>query len=74
MGTGRRRRSIKRNDFKIGEGERTNTLRFAGEAPVKFNMALTAVSPLQPRLPTCLERGRQPAARVSAEMPSFLFS
>ena len=37
---------IKRNDFKIGEGEWTDTSQVADEVAVKFKIALTGVAPL----------------------------
>ena len=37
---------IKRNDFKIGEGEWTDTSQLADEVAVKFKIALTGVAPL----------------------------
>jgi polyisoprenoid-binding protein YceI len=38
--------TIKRNDFKIGEGEWTDTSQLADEVAVKFKIALTGVAPL----------------------------
>ena len=38
--------AIKRNDFKIGEGEWTDTSQLADEVTVKFKIALTGVAPL----------------------------
>ena len=38
--------TIKRNDFKIGEGEWTDTSQLADEVLVKFKIALTGVGPL----------------------------
>jgi polyisoprenoid-binding protein YceI len=38
--------TIKRNDFKIGEGEWTDTSQLANEVQVKFKFALTGVAPL----------------------------
>ncbi len=38
--------TIKRNDFKIGEGEWTDTSQLADEVVVKFRIALTGVAPL----------------------------
>jgi polyisoprenoid-binding protein YceI len=38
--------TIKRNDFKIGEGDWTDTSQLADEVAVKFKIALTGVAPL----------------------------
>ena len=38
--------TIKRNDFKIGEGEWTDTSQLADEVLVKFKIALSGVAPL----------------------------
>jgi polyisoprenoid-binding protein YceI len=38
--------TIKRNDFKIGEGDWTDTSQLADEVAVKFRIALTGVAPL----------------------------
>ncbi len=38
--------TIKRNDFKIGEGEWTDTSQLADDVAVKFKIALTGVAPL----------------------------
>ena len=38
--------SIKRNDYKIGEGEWTDTSQVADDVQVKFKIALTGVAPL----------------------------
>ena len=38
--------TIKRNEFKIGEGEWTDTSQLADEVAVKFKIALTGVAPL----------------------------
>jgi polyisoprenoid-binding protein YceI len=38
--------TIKRNDYKIGEGEWTDTSQLADEVLVKFKIALTGVGPL----------------------------
>ena len=38
--------SIKRNDYKIGEGEWTDTSQLADDVQVKFKIALTGVAPL----------------------------
>jgi len=38
--------TIKRNDFKIGEGEWTDTSQLADEVAVKFKIGLTGVAPL----------------------------
>ena len=38
--------AIKRNDFKIGEGEWTDTSTVADDVQVKFKIALTGVAPL----------------------------
>jgi polyisoprenoid-binding protein YceI len=38
--------TIKRNDYKIGEGEWTDTSQLADEVAVKFKIALTGVAPL----------------------------
>ncbi len=38
--------AIKRNDYKIGEGEWTDTSQVADEVQVKFKIALTGVAPL----------------------------
>jgi polyisoprenoid-binding protein YceI len=38
--------TIKRNDFKIGEGEWTDTSQLADEVAVKFKIVLTGVAPL----------------------------
>lgn len=38
--------NIKRNDFKIGEGEWTDTSQLADDVAVKFKIALTGVAPL----------------------------
>ena len=38
--------AIKRNDFKIGEGEWTDTSQLADDVAVKFKIALTGVAPL----------------------------
>jgi polyisoprenoid-binding protein YceI len=38
--------SIKRNDFKIGEGEWTDTSQLADDVAVKFKIALTGLAPL----------------------------
>jgi polyisoprenoid-binding protein YceI len=38
--------AIKRNDFKIGEGEWTDTSQVADDVQVKFKIALTGVAPL----------------------------
>ena len=38
--------SIKRNDFKIGEGEWADTSQVADDVAVKFKIALTGVAPL----------------------------
>jgi polyisoprenoid-binding protein YceI len=38
--------SIKRNDFKIGEGEWTDTSQLADDVQVKFKIALAGVAPL----------------------------
>jgi len=38
--------TIKRNDFKIGEGEWADTSQVANEVQVKFKIALTGVGPL----------------------------
>ena len=37
---------IKRNDYKIGEGEWTDTSQFADDVQVKFKIALSGVGPL----------------------------
>ena len=38
--------SLKRNDYKIGEGEWTDTSTVADDVQVKFKIALTGVAPL----------------------------
>ncbi len=38
--------TIKRNDFKIGEGEWTDTSQLADDVAVKFKIALTGIAPL----------------------------